>query len=88
MSEIDQDEIEERSERYQKFYKKRYLATELRRALGRDEPIKSLDMALLSELLATIEVAGVDQREEDTHCSQCGAFLSSEESGTCQECSE
>lgn len=64
MAEIDQDEIEAKAAKYQEYYRKKYLAIELQKALNRDEPIKSLDNELLAKLLATIEEAGIDQRED------------------------
>lgn len=65
MSELDQNEIDAAAEEYQEYYRKKYLAIQLQKALGREEPIKSLDNELLAQLLATIEEAGIDQREDN-----------------------
>lgn len=64
MADIDQDEVNDRAEELQKMYKKPYLAMRLQEELDRDEPIKSLDMQLCSELVALFEQIN-DEAERD-----------------------
>lgn len=64
MAEIDQEEVNDRAEELQKMYKKPYLAMRLQEELDRDEPIKSLDMQLCSELVAVFEQVN-DEAERD-----------------------
>lgn len=63
-SEVDTDNVEDRMEQMQEMYRKRYLATQLRQRLGREDPIQSLDIDVLSRVLAVLEEAEIDLSEE------------------------
>lgn len=65
MTEIDLDNVEEQAEEMQEMYRKRYLATQLRQRLGREDSIQSLDMDVLSRVLAVFEEAEIDLSEEE-----------------------
>ena len=64
MSEIDPDDVQETALIKEAQMDRKELATELRKALGDDEPIKAVTKELLANHLALLEETGLDQRED------------------------
>lgn len=65
MTDVNADDVEQSALAKQAESDRTELATELRKALGDDEPIKSINKELMARHLALLEEVGLDQRDEE-----------------------
>ena len=65
MADVDSEQVEEAALLNEAQMDRTELATELRKALGDDEPIKSINKGLMANHLALLEATGLDQRDDD-----------------------
>lgn len=63
MSDIKEDDVTVRAAEHIAHKDRAEVATELRKALGRDKPIKCITVGLMANHLALLEETGVDARE-------------------------